>query len=275
MKKTLKTIFLILILFISINVKAKTYGLEYKPIETLDLKTEETKKYRFYKESKIEAYFIENENPNGFQKQSSFKYTDYSEWFKTRPESKKNREIKERTVYKYAKLKKIKHFYIEVEDPNMSTLEFAIRFNGLDASNSGYCSDCSDFYYMHISDNDYDYPVRVNELSLTYQEYYLPSELSIKVKLNKENLKYKILIYGDNLSEILYEANFISDLNLHNYTIDDFEAKNAYEDEIIKYEIDNNMHLIDSFVVQQCNLKGINTATLQHGNFEGVEPFRF
>ena len=72
MKKTLKTIFLILILFISINVKAKTYGLEYKPIETLDLKTEETKKYRFYKESKIEAYFIENENPNGFQKQSSF-----------------------------------------------------------------------------------------------------------------------------------------------------------------------------------------------------------
>lgn len=247
MKKTLKIFFLVLLTFINSGANAKTYGIEYKPIETLDLKVEETKKYRFYKENKIQAYFIENENPTGFKKQNSFKYTDYSEWFKVKPETKKNREIKERNVYKYAKLKKIKHFYIEVEDPDESTLEFAILFNGLSASNSGFCSDCSDFYYMHIADNNYDYPVRLNKLSLTYQEYFLPSELSIKVKLNKENIKYKIIIYGENLDEKIYEGNFTSDLLLHEYTIADFEAKDAYEDEFVKYDIDNNMYLIDSY----------------------------
>ena len=35
----------------------------------------------------------------------------------------------------------------------------------------------------------------------------------------------------------------------------------------------SDMHLIDSLLVQKCNLKGIATATLQHGNFELDEPF--
>ena len=246
-RKIFKTIFLVFLVLFKIEVKAKTYGLEYKPIETLDLKVEEVKKYRFYKENKIEAYFIEDDNPLGFKKQDSFKYTDYSEWFKNTPTLKKNREVKEREVYIYSKLKKIKHFYIEVEDPDASVLEFAILFNGLSASNSAYCGDCTNGYYMNISDGIYDNPVRVNELAISYQEYYLPNELSLRIMFNKENINYRILIFEDNINEIMYEVNLVSDLELHEYTIDDFDIKDAFEEEVIKYNEEPNMYLMDSY----------------------------
>ncbi len=245
--KLFKTIFLIFLVFIEIKVTAKTYGIDYKPIESLDLKVEEIKKYKFYKEHKVNAYFIENENPDIFKKQNDFYYTDYSEWFKEKPNLKKNREIKERNVFLYSKLKKIKNFYIEVEDPDESNLEFAIRFNDSPASNSGYCGDCSSGYYMHIADNKYDNAVRINKLSLVYQDYYYPSELSIRVMFNKENIKYRILIYENNINEIMYEANFVSDLSLHDYTIQDFEMKDAFEEEIVKYNEEPNMYLLNSY----------------------------
>lgn len=247
MKKIIKIFYLFFLVFVGARIKAKTYGIEYRPIETLDLKVAEVKKYKFYKENKISAYFIENENPDIFQKRDNYYYTDYSEWFKTKPKVKKNRDIRERTVYNYAKLKKIKHFYVEVDDPDASILEFAIYFGGFSASNTSFCADCSEFYYMHTADGEYDYPVRLNKLSLSYNEYYSPNEFELKVMFNKENIKYKIIIYDTDLNDVMYEGLFTSDLELHSYTIDDFNLKNAFEDETTKYVQDENMYLLSSY----------------------------
>ena len=246
-KRLFKILFLIFLVFFEIKISAKTYGIEYKPIETLDLKVDEIKKYRFYKERKISAYFIEDENPDIFKKKNDYYYTDYSEWSKSRPNSKKNREIKERTTFVYSKLKKIKNIYVETDDPDSSILEFAIYFNGFHASNNSFCGDCSDFYYMKMSDNQYDSSFRLNKLSISYNDYYPPNEISFKIMFNKENINYKIRIYDKTINDVMYEANFISDLELHEYRIDDFEIKDAFEEEVIKYEEDNEMYLLDSY----------------------------
>ena len=244
MKKIFKVILLIFPILIITKVMAKSYGLEYKPIENLDLKVEEVKKYHFYKENKIEVYFIEEENPSIFKKQNNYYFTNYSEWFKEKPSIKKNREIKERNVYVYSKLKKIKNFYIEVLDSDLSIKEFSISFNDLTASNNAYCSDCSNYYYMHMTDSDL---IKINELTLKYDDFYEPNSLKIRVLFNKENIKYRIIIFDNNINEILYEGNFISDTSLHEYTIDDFDLINAFEEETIKYSEDPNMYLVDSF----------------------------
>ena len=243
-RKIFKTFFLVLLLFLAVKVKAKVYGVEYKPIENLDLKIEEVKKYKFYKENKIEAYFIEGENPSIFEKQTEYYDTDYSEWAELKPEMKNNREIRERTTFIYQKLRKIKNFYIEIFDDTESVLEFALYFKGLSASNSAFCSGCTDGYYMYTSDKKYDRAVKINKLILNFNEEFYPNDFLLKVKFAKENVKYRIIIYGENKdNDVLYEKEFTSDLLIHDYTIADFESKNAFEEEIIKHEEDKNMYL--------------------------------
>ena len=69
--------------------------------------------------------------------------------------------------------------------------------------------------------------------------------------------------------EAIYYASMILFAKRNTDSIVDVVEKNNCQCIVVL----SDMHLIDSFVVQQCNLKGINTATLQHGNFEGIEPF--
>ena len=92
---------------------------------------------------------------------------------------------------------------------------------------------------MFMKDNRFDRAFRINSLFITYEDYHEPSELTIKVMFNKENVHYKIVMFDANYqTDILYEKEFISDLLLHEYTISDFDTLNAYEDETIKYEED-------------------------------------
>jgi len=172
-KKILKLIILFLLVFLR-HVDAKIYGIDYRPIEELDLKVEEIKKYHFYKENDIESYYIEGENPDGFIKQEDFFYSDYSEWFKEKPNVKNGREIKERQVYVYDKLRKIKKIYIEVDDDEASVLEFAIYFNGYIVNHSANCNDCSGGYYTYMKDNRFDRAVKIGTLFLTYEDYHNP-----------------------------------------------------------------------------------------------------
>ena len=209
---------------------------------------EETKKYHFYKESNIGAYYIEGDNPEGFIKKDDYYFTDYSEWFRRMPDNKNDREIKERNVYVYNKIRKLKKFYLEVDDDTESLLEFAIYFGDYGANNSANCSGCSDGYYMYMKDDRFDIPFQINKIFITYEDYHNPNELRIKVMFNKENVHYKIIIFDENYrTDILYEKEFISDLDLHEYVIGDFDPVFAYEDEMIKYEEDENMHLKESY----------------------------
>ncbi len=237
---------IILLIFVT-KVIAKNYGIEYRPIEELNLKVDEIKKYRFYKESKISAYFIEDENPTFFEKKDDFYYSDYSEWSLNKPMLKKNREIKERDVYIYQKLKKIKKFLIEVFDEEETVLEFSLKINGFSVNTSSFCRTCSPNAYMYIQDESYNKAVKIDKMSIEMNDYYYPEEFKFKVMFNKEGVNYKITIYGDNENDILYENNYVSDLSLKYITIDGFTPYNAYEEEIIKYEETPNMKLKEQY----------------------------
>ena len=236
-----------MIILLPFKVQAKIYGIEYLPIENLDLKVDEIKKYRYYKENKVESYFIEGDNPIIFKKKDEFYFTNYSEWLREKPALKPNREIKERNVYIYQKWRQIKNAYIEVLDDTEAVLEFAIYLNGYKAPNQSFCSNCTSGYYMYINDDKYDRAIKIDKLTVYFNDYFNREDIVFKVMFNKENVKYKIVLYGNEFDDVLYEKEFISDLNFHEYTIDDLEIKNAFEEEIIKYEEDNSRYLKDSY----------------------------
>lgn len=234
-KKILK-LFLFLLIFNFTFVFASSYGIKYEPIENLDLKVEETKKYRFYKEEKIEAFFLEDEEPNGFNKTNNFYYTDYSEWFKVRPIMKKNREIKERTIYNYRKYKKIKHVRLEIDDEDESLLRFAVYINNVHSSCTYACTNCTTNYSLFL-DNE-SVAAHIGRIDLYLESYYEPDVFSLKVRFNKANVNYKISLYGsDKLDELLYEKTFISGLDLKNLYIDNFNPIDPFEYDIKTEEI--------------------------------------
>jgi len=243
----MKKILLLMVLIFCINIKAKNYGIDYMPIENLDLKTEEIKKYHFYKENKINAYFIEGENPNIFKKTSDYYYSDYSEWQKEKPNLKKNRIIEERNVYVYQQYKKVKNIKIEVDAENESILEFAFLVNNFSVNNTSFCNECSENYYMYTSDHEYNRAFKIKNLSLSLNEYYLPSEIKFRIMFNTEGIRYRIFIYEDNFSNVTYEKEFTSDLELHEYDIKDFDIKYDSSENFIKYEEDNKMMLKETY----------------------------
>ncbi|MBQ4634410.1 MAG: hypothetical protein IJB71_03585 [Bacilli bacterium] len=73
-------IIIILLTLICLNVKAETYYLDESPIEDLNLRIEEKTKYKWYKEKRIEAYFLEDTALEPFTlKENQSYYTAYSE----------------------------------------------------------------------------------------------------------------------------------------------------------------------------------------------------
>ena len=145
-------------------------------------------------------------------------------------------------------MRRLKKFYLETDDTENSLLEYAIYFGDYGANNTSSCNNCTDGYYMYMKDDRYDFGFHIGSIFQTYEDYQYPDELRIKVMFNKENVHYKIVIFEENyLTDILYEQEFISDLELHEYRISDFNPVSAYENEIIKYEEVSNMHLKEEY----------------------------
>lgn len=245
-------IILLLLILIGTRVNAETYYLDEKPIDNLNLRIETTKKYRWYQNERIEAFFLEGTNNDFFtlKDEKKYYYTPYSTWSTDEPKKEVYREIKERDVYIYQTLKKIRNIYLEVDSDSEELIEFVIYDGDTKMNKTAFCQGCASDYYMHIADNNYEKATKVQKLFATLDDYLEPTNLKIKILFKNENIKYKITIYEDEntSSPVYYQQEFNSSSNLDEIIIDDFDVKEeAYADEIIKYEKCDNAILRKNF----------------------------
>lgn len=80
MKKFLIILFFIMMPFIMMPyIQAKTYYLDERPITDLNLTKNEVKKYRWYQNERLEAFYLMGENPDLLSKTTNdYYYTAYS-----------------------------------------------------------------------------------------------------------------------------------------------------------------------------------------------------
>ncbi len=131
------------------------------------------------------------------------------------------------------------------------------------------------FLYSNSYKGRKDFLEIMNKISDMFSSkiMFLPGKRKISLKGLKYS--YNVFCWIQNLkkvfpkNEAIYYASMILFAKRNSDTIVDVAVKNNCQCMVVL----SDMHLIDSFVVQQCNHKGITTATLQHGNFEGIEPF--
>ena len=73
-------IILLLLILMGVKVKAETFYLEEMPINNLNLRIEETKKYRWYQNERLESFFLEGTNTDFFslKDEKKYYYTAYS-----------------------------------------------------------------------------------------------------------------------------------------------------------------------------------------------------
>ncbi len=225
------------------SVSAISYGIKYVPIENLDLKVEEVKKYHFYKEEKVEAYFLEG--PKGFTKTKEYYWTPYSMWSKNEPEEKENREIREREVFKYQKELQVKSIKVEVLDSTESVLEFAFYIDSNHVEYTSTCENCSPDYSIYMNDKLYSKSFKIGKLNIDLHDYYYINSLTFDTKFNKENVHYKIFLYGSN--GIIAEKEFVSTLANKTINPSDFDIKKLYEYEIETTEI-LELPVTDSYI---------------------------
>ena len=244
----MKLLLLLLLIFVP-KIQAKIYYLDAQALDENEYQIKETKKYRFYKEEKIYNYFIEDENDQDFLNKDNKKYfyTTYSEYSKEKPESLKNREIKERTVYIYQRLKKAKYVRLEVFSDDEVLIEYRIRKGRENLKNSAFCKNCSEFYYMNLEDEDYITGVKINILDIDLKHSSDINDIKIDIAFNTNDVKYKITFYeDDNLTNPLYSWEKLSTANL--ITIDEFEILDAaFIEEFELYTKRNDMMLKDSY----------------------------
>lgn len=245
-------IILLLLILMGVKVKAETFYLEEMPINNLNLRIEETKKYRWYQNERLESFFLEGTNTDFFslKDEKKYYYTAYSAWTTEQPKKENYREIIERDVFIYQTLKKIRHFYLEIDSDSEELIEFSIYSDDAKINKTSFCQGCSSDYYMHIADNNYEVATKVQKLFLTLDDYIEPNNLKIKVLFKNKNIKYKITIYEDEntSSNIYYQKEFNSSENLEEIFINAFDIKeSAYADEIIKYEENDTLILKNKF----------------------------
>ena len=244
----MKLLMLLLLIFVP-KIQAKIYYLDAQALDENEYQIKETKKYRFYKEEKIYNYFIEDENDQDFLNKDNKKYfyTTYSEYSKEKPESLKNREIRERTVYIYQQLKKAKYVRLEVFSDDKVLTEYVIRKDQENLRSGTFCKSCSDSYYMYLEDRDYTTGVKINILDITLKNNYDINDIKIEIAFNTNDIKYKITFYeDDSLINPLYSCEKLSTTNL--ITIDEFDILNtAFIDEFELYTKRNDMMLKDSY----------------------------
>lgn len=244
----MKLLMLFVLIFVP-KIQAKIYYLDAQTLDENEYQIKEIKKYRFYKEEKIYNYFIENENDQNFTNKDNKKYfyTTYSEYSKEKPESLKNREIKERTVYIYQQLKKAKYVRLEVFSDDEVLTEYRIKKGRENLKNSAFCKDCSEFYYMNLEDEDYITGVKINILDIDLKYNSDINDIEIAIAFNTNDVKYKITFYeDDNLTNPLYSWEKLSTANL--ITIDEFEILDAaFIEEFELYTKRNDMMLKESY----------------------------
>lgn len=244
----MKLLLLLLLIFVP-KIQAKIYYLDAQTLDENEYQIKETKKYRFYKEEKIYNYFIEDENDQDFLNKDNKKYfyTTYSEYSKEKPESLKNREIKERTVYIYQQLKRAQYVRLEVFSDDEVLTEYRIRKGRENLKSSAFCKNCSEFYYMNLEDEDYITGVKINILDIDLKYNSDINDIEIDIAFNTNDLKYKITFYeDDNLTNPLYSQEKLSTANL--ITIDKFDILDtAFIEEFQLYTKRNDMMLKDSY----------------------------
>lgn len=244
----MKLLLLLLLIFVP-KIQAKIYYLDAQTLDENEYQIKETKKYRFYKEEKIYNYFIEDENDQDFLNKDNKKYfyTTYSEYSKEKPESLKNREIKERTVYIYQQLKKAQYVRLEVFSDDEVLTEYRIRKGHENLKSSAFCKNCSEFYYMNLEDEDYITGVKINILDIDLKYNSDINDIEIDIAFNTNDVKYKITFYeDDNLTNPLYSWEKLSTASL--ITIDKFDILDtAFIEEFQLYTKRNDMMLKDSY----------------------------
>lgn len=244
----MKLLILLLLIFFP-KIQAKVYYLDAQALDENEYQIKETKKYRFYKEEKIYNYFIEDKNAQDFINKDNEKYfyTTYSEYSKEKPENLKNREIKERTVYIYQRLKKAQYVRLEVFSDSEVLTEYKIRKGRENLKNSAFCKNCSEFYYMALEDQDYKIGVKVNILDVGLKYNSDIDEIEIDIGFNTNDVRYKITFYeDDSLTNPLYSCEKVSTANL--ITIDEFDILDtAFIEEFKLYIKRNDMMLKDSY----------------------------
>lgn len=244
-------IIIILLTLICLNVKAETYYLDERPIEDLNLRIEEKTKYKWYKEKRIEAYFLEDTALEPFiLKENQSYYTAYSEWSSNMPRKASYREIKERDVYVYKELKKIRYLHLEIESEDYELIEFSIYVGEHKPDRRAFCNGCSSNYLMYINDNNPETIAKVPDLFIELNDYYHPDDLKIKALFKNKDIKYKISFYEKNtiISDLYYENTFFSSNELEEITIKDLNSTAyAYGDSIIKYEPDDSLYLDNQY----------------------------
>lgn len=151
-------------------------------------------------------------------------------------------------MYFYKKANKIRHISLDIDSESEELIEFVILDNDIQQSKTAFCNGCSSDYYMHLSDRNYEVATKVKNLFTSLDDYIESNNFKIKILFKSPNIKYRITIYEDRTtaSNIYYQNDFISDTQMRELTITDFESTPyAFSEEIIKYEEDLNYHLFD------------------------------
>ncbi|MDD4283160.1 MAG: hypothetical protein PHX03_05170, partial [Bacilli bacterium] len=199
MKKLLITIIFILFTIKSVGASTNTYYSEYsdygpqsdvKPEETELVDVKKTIMYKYYKEEKNygDYYLINNNNELfPYADTNDFIKTGYTDWSENIPQNQVGRSIKNRDIYYYQNMKKIRYIHftdIKGGKEQLNINEIIVTENNHNIPYTIYCNGCSTNFFEKITNEKINYEnsylLYGGYLRLDLGEYYNISDLNVK-----------------------------------------------------------------------------------------------
>lgn len=199
MKKLITIIILGLILIQPVKAEEVYYS-EYGDYEIITEYNEQTTDlidiqtapmYKYYKEvRKNGEYYIKNKNDEQYTYIDLEDYlkTEYTDWNLNIPEVEIEREIKEREIYRYSEIKKIKYIHLKDfmgENNQLKINEIIIKSNNIEIPFTLQCEYCSEEFLEKVTNgnltNEESYILSNGYIIIDLEEYYSLSEIEIIV----------------------------------------------------------------------------------------------
>ncbi len=270
-----KAIIIFLLLTVPIKAKEVNYS-EYSNyssyfenyMESDELKeVKKTTMYKYYNLKKGNGeYFILGENNSLYSTIDidDYIYSNYSEWSLIKPSFKEGRIIKEREIYYYSDIKKIRYVHLNNffgSDNKLIINEIVVRNNEFEIPFSIYCEGCSENFYEKVVNGNLEpegsYILNDGYLVLDLGDYYSINSLEIYFSLTNYNNNVNIInintsrendinsnIYNKFNSSLYFLNNEVETYNIFNYKFKDFILTDPEWNE---YKRNEEMVLEDKF----------------------------
>lgn len=259
--KRLFKIVLVVSLFLPNGVYAATYysneKTNYMADKPIDKNYEEEYRYKFYEEEKIysDQYYIEDFNDKSYPYRSNeFIQTDFTDYKKEKPLDVKNRVIKTKEMFEYAKKLPVRYLYfydINGSKDMLRFLEMKVYHNEEEVTYSLECEKCSNKDKINDGSYNQGYTSFSNKETfiLDLNDYYEIDELNLEIYLtdnygiDKSTFKISALDENknvlDNYIDVFLESNMYNtedngyrfDINLKEYIKDLYYEENKIETE--------------------------------------------